>query len=202
MGTALSFLLLSDLSNAALTAVNLTAAGSSTALNASFLIGKTLDDGFAYNPNNPTSTTPALGDGNGVPGFHGDASATHFIQYTFNPITTTSGQSTQFVVDLWGRTTNKDRDNNFTITLYNGNFATVIGSPSGTLSIPDAGSTYLRTTFNLSAGTTFDRFEIRATNTPFFTISETRAAFETIPEPSIALLGGIGALALLRRRRI
>lgn len=201
LGVPLLVFALQDVSHGALASVNLTAAGSSNALSAAYLIGNTLADTFAYNPNNPTATSPARGDGSSIPGFHGDSTTNHFLQYTFAPIATGSGQTTQFVVDLWGRSTIVNRDDNYTITLYNGDFSTIVGSTSALTSIPTANPQYQRTVFNLDPGMTFDRFEIHATNTQYFTIAETRAAFETVPEPSAAFLAGVGALMLWRRRR-
>ena len=85
-----------------------------------------------------------------------------------------------FVVDLWGRFGDVnsglyERDDNFTIALYNGNYTTAVAT-SGNVSILEDSGSRLRTEFDLAEGVTFDRFEIRAANTPYFTIMETRAA--------------------------
>jgi hypothetical protein len=47
----------------------------------------------------------------------------------------------------------------------------------------------------------FDLFEDVRNNGKTFTISEVRLGSELVPEPSSALLGALGALCLLRRRR-
>jgi hypothetical protein len=50
----------------------------------------------------------------------------------------------------------------------------------------------------LGTAVTFDRIQV-SSSTDYFTVMEVRAA--AIPEPSAALLGGLGMIALLRRRR-
>lgn len=194
---------------AALISTTLTGAGSSTPYNgdqAYYGIGRTLDDAFAYNPNNPMATSPAQGDANGVVGFHGDDMGAHYLQYTFAAVTASGGNTVDFVVDLWGRnaSTLNARDDNFTVSLYNGSFTTAIAT-SATVSIPDVANPYLRVSFDLANGVTFDRLSINAANTPYFTIAETRAAqVAAVPEPSFYGLTGaalFAGAAIVRRRR-
>lgn len=209
----LTALILASSSHAALTSISLTAGASSTSLDSNLIIGKTLDDAFAYNPATVPTPAPVQGDANGFStGFHGGDTTNHFLQYSFAPITT-GGASSTFVLDLWGRNASGNaiqeaRDNNYTVALYNGDFVTAILSLANQ-SVTDAPANgnnpslyFQRTSFTgIADGTTFDRLEIRAANTQYFTVAEVRAAIDTVPEPSAALLGGFGLLALLRRRR-
>lgn len=205
-------------SQAALTVVTLTGDSNSTAFIGSGFttgnnnVGVTLNDTFSYDPNtySPTvGTQPARGDaaGGAYPGagFHGNdgpgTAGSQFLRYTFSSLTTLDNGA-QFVVDLWGRNHAPayPRHESFTINLYNGAFGT---TPVATLASgisASATTQYGRTTFTLAQGLTFDRFEI-VDDTDFFSIAETRAAFNAVPEPTVTLLGGLGLLALLRRRR-
>ncbi len=167
--------------------VPLTAGASSQPHEPIWNIGETLTDPFTYNPDDPTASTPEQAQRGPsatpawfVPGFHGNESvALHFLQYSFAPITTTAGAAT-FAVDLWGRSTPSSiwgRDDNYVITLYNGGFsAGQVVATSLLTSIAPVAPYQQRTTFELPAGVTFDRFEVRAENVPAFTIMETRAA--------------------------
>ena len=149
-------------------------------------IARTIDDGFAYDPDNFGATNPYQGsldliDNGNDAGFHGSVATTHFLRYTLDegPITGTV-DTRHFAVDLWGRLGDVssglyERDDNFSITLYNGNYTTSVAT-SGNLSILEGSDSRLRTELELADGVTFDRFEIRANNTPYFTIMETRAA--------------------------
>jgi hypothetical protein len=171
--------------------VPLTAGASSQPHESIWNIGETLTDTFTYTPDDPTAATPEQAQRGPsdtpawfVPGFHGNEQvALHFLQYSFAPITTTAGAAT-FAVDLWGRSTPSSiwgRDDNYVITLYNGGFTAgqaVAASPL--TSIAPVAPYQQRTTFDLPAGVTFDRFEVRAENNPAFTIMETRAALSTV----------------------
>lgn len=155
-------------------------------------VGVTLNDRFSYDPNtySPTvGTQPTRGnaDGRGYQGvgFHGnDGPGTpgcQFLRYTFSSLTTLDNGAL-FVVDLWGRNHEPayPRQEFFTINLYHGAFG---GEPVATLTsgIPASATTqYGRTTFVLPKGVTFDRVEITS-DTDYFSIAETRAAFKAAP---------------------
>lgn len=175
--------------NASPSIVALSADGSSasyTGTGTVLTIARTIDDAFAYDPHDFGSTNPFQGslaviDNGTDAGFHGSAAPTHFLRYTLEGGAITATVDTHyFVVDLWGRLGDGnsdlyDRDNNFTVALYNGNYITPVAT-SENLSILEGSGSRLRTEFYLADGVTFDRFEIRAANTPYFTIMETRAA--------------------------
>lgn len=182
-------------SQVALTVVPLTGHSNSTAYTESGFnttnnhVGVTLNDPFPYDPNTYSpivGAQPARGNidasgFNGV-GFHGnDGPGPHFLRYTFSRLTTMQ-DGALFVVDLWGRNHEPayPRLKSFTINLYNDSFS---GAPVATLTsgIPASAATqYGRTTFVLPQGVTFDRFEITS-DTAFFSVAETRAAFHTAP---------------------
>jgi hypothetical protein len=195
---ALSAFAITGAANAA-TALSLTLdVANSTAGSFSTSAADTLSDPFAYNPSNPTVVLPAQGDWLSVTGgWHANlGGGTLSYTLTVGAITTGATNSTIFF-DLYGRTANLDRDNNYTVTLFNGNYATQVAQLTSQ-GVADASPYHNRSTFNLGTGVTFDRIQVTS-STNYFTVMEVRAA--SVPEPSAALLGGLGTLCLLRRRR-
>ena len=171
--------------------------------------GDTLTDGFAYNPNTPIVPLPNQGSGSSVTGgFHADkTTGNHMLSYTLTggALTTTIATATLYF-DFYGRAANLNRDNNYTVTLYNGGYVTSIAQLTGQ-GVPDAAPYFNRSTFSLGTGVTFDRIQLTAPAgavdaDQYFTVMEVRAATDIIPEPSAALLGGLSMLGLLRRRRL
>lgn len=158
----------------------------------------TINDPFEYDPLDSPATAPAqiIGDITGA--YHGDATTSHTLSYTTtHGAYTTSATNPVMVVDLWGRTDGfQERDNNITVTLYNGDYSTVVGSPVS-LGIPDTPEAYARAMFELGAGVTFDRMKITSTDA-YFTLMETRLAaipdlatpFPTIADPDLLVNGG------------
>lgn len=165
-------------------------------------VANTLSDPFAYDPSNPTSPRAeqvnVLGNG-----FHGDGStATKTLSYLLSSGGLTTAGATSFYLDFYGRDGLPSafyRDNDYTVTLFNGDYSTQVAQLAGQ-GVPDASPAFNRSTFNLGDGVTFDRMQITS-NVDSFSVMEVRAATSAVPEPSAALLGGLGALALLRRRR-
>lgn len=165
---------------------------------------------FAYDPLTLGTPLPdQVFDGNND-GYHGNlTTGTHTLSYTLTdgPYTITI-ENPVIVFDFFGRRGEAGavgRDDNYTVTLYNGDYSTMISQIAGQ---GVSGSTndpnYNRTSFNLPEGVTFDRVQITtpagtSDSQRYFTVMEVRLA--AIPEPSAALLGGLGLLALLRRRR-
>ena len=169
----------------------------------------TLSDGFAYNPDTPTSPLPVQGSFSSVTGgFHADkTTGNHMLSYTLTggALTTTIATATLYF-DFYGRAANLNRDNNYTVTLYNGDYITSIAQLAGQ-GAPDAAPYFNRSTFSLGTGVTFDRIQLTAPAgagdpNQYFTVMEVRAATDIIPEPSAALLAGLSMFGLLRRRRL
>jgi len=178
--------------NAAVISLTADAAGSTAPGWGGSLEG-TLTDTFAYDEFNPTSATPDI-HFNGSDGFHPDGNSNPVVlKYTLADGAYTVGAGQSIVLDVWGRDSSKDRDDNFDVTLYSG--GTVIETISGE-GIDD--SSYHRVEFTVSEGQSFDRVEITGHH-KFFAVMETRLA--AVPEPSSAALLGLGGLALILRRR-
>jgi len=177
-------------------------------------LAATLNDGFAYDPMNPTGVLPdqiydQIYNANG---FHANAqNATSVnLSYTLTngPLTLTGNLN----VDFYGRSDfsfHYDRDNDIDIQLFNGDYATPVATLTGG-AIPDAPPLHFRATVPL-VSTTFDRLRVigndSADSRNYFTLMEIRAntqstATGVIPEPtSMAIFAvGAGALGFGRRR--
>jgi hypothetical protein len=174
---------------------------------------KTLDDGFAYNPNSPVSPLPNQVYNAGSIGYHANLGEGEdaFLSYT-TPSFTTNATETVIVVDLYGRVSLaccNDRDDNIDVQLFNGSFDSPIATVTG-LAIDNDANGWARATFDtLPVGTTFDRLRIighdsgGGASNNYFTLLETRASsLAQIPEPSsAALLSLCSGMLLLRRRK-
>lgn len=172
------------------------------------IIGTT-NDGFAYDPLNPTSVNPALAFNNSLPAtYHGaePAGGTITMAYTLNHVVT-AGEPV-IVFDIWGRAGNtawEDRDDDFDVEIFDAGGAS-LGSVAG-LAIADSPAVqYARASFGaLAAGTTIADLVITARDSEpasginNFTVQEVRLA--AIPEPSSGLLAGLAGLGLILRRR-
>ena len=131
-------------------------------------LADTLNDPFAYNPNSPTSPAPVQGsDSSATGGWHGNlGSGQHLISYLVTGGITTTAVTSTIYFDFYGRTNIGNpantgilvRDNNYTVTLYNGSYALINQVSQLTAqSVLDAAPYSNRSTFNLGAGVTFDR---------------------------------------------
>lgn len=171
-------------------------------------VAATLDDPFLYDFTSPTATLPNQVFATGV-GFHGSEPAGSIVtvSYTLPSYTTMAGDTIFF--DLYGRTrAGEDRDDDYDIVLYNGDYSTPLVTISSQ-GIADVAPYHLRSTTSLPGGTTFDRFQIiardsnGADNANFFTLLEIRAgAIAGVPEPSsLFVIGSSFAFFLVRRRK-
>jgi len=173
-------------------------------------LAATLNDGFAYDPDSPTSSLPdQVFDGGD--GFHADKnSGTHTLSYTLaGGALTTDSTNSNMLFDFYGRNSNLGRDNNYTISLYNGDYTVgnLISQQTGQ-GVANVSPYHNRTTLAVGEAVTFDRIQITSLagggDLQYFTVMEVRAATEpgvAAPEPSSTALLGLGGLALIIRRR-
>ncbi|MDF7823574.1 PKD domain-containing protein [Pontiellaceae bacterium B12227] len=158
-------------------ATNITLVADSTSSSTAFYgssVEKLLTDTFEYDPMDPTATLPSLVFSDG---FHGnDASGTNILSFTLSNAYTTVSAYPVIGVDLWGRNSNFDRDDNFDVILYNGDYFTEVGRVEG-IAIPDSAvEPYTRALIDtLAVGTTFDRMQIIGHHAQF-TLTEVRLA--------------------------
>ncbi len=124
-----------------------------------------LDDGFAYDPNDPTSASPnqnfAVNGGNGIhEAFAGD----HISQYDFaSSVTLHDGN--EIVVDLWGRSGGgvvETRDNDIDIQFLDAAGNPIAGGIVSGQMISDDAAAFLRVSSNgtLANGTVVGGFQI------------------------------------------
>ena len=153
-------------------------------------VAKTLDDPFAYNPLTPTAQLPDRS--NYTNGFHGN-SGNPTIAYTLGDT------YENLFIDLYGRNTQLERDNDITIRFYSGSWlAGDLTQEITGFAIADASPYHGRVT--AAPGTEADRFSLSSPTQTFFTIQETRANGTVVPEPTAGLLL-LSAAALLGVRR-
>ncbi|WP_435892494.1 PEP-CTERM sorting domain-containing protein [Oceaniferula spumae] len=166
-------------------------------------VNVTLNDGFSYNPNNPTSPLPVQSySQTPANGFHANkTSGTHTLSYI---LTNGAIGSPTVYFDFYGRNNNTNRDNNYTVSLYNGDYTagSLVAQQTGQ-GVPNSAPFFNRTTFNSATAFVFDRVQITAPAGTSdanrnFTVMEVRLA---VPEPSSTALLGLGGLALMLRRR-
>ena len=167
-------------------------------------VNAVLSDGFAYDIENPTLTTPALGyseDGtamtaNGWHALNGGITSPSFFLDLAEDYTIGSGDV--LVLDAWGRNRRQNvaRDDDYTVTLFD---------PTGAIIVAAAGEGIFETFYNrtefsgLADGTVVDRIQVQGMVDGSFTIQEVR--FGVVPEPSSILLTGLAALGFIGRRR-
>ena len=175
------------------------------------LLGATTDT-FAYNPYDATASIPDLvyDSGGGNNAYHASGNGVATLVYDLSYTTTI--RDDVLVVDLWGRDSFQNRDDDFDVTLYTGTTAataagggTSLGSVTN-LAIPDVTNAYVRANFFLGTGVNVTRIEITARDSDTmpatsndFVLQELR--FAAIPEPSSALLVSVAGLGLMLRRR-
>ena len=171
------------------------------------IVGTTTDT-FAYDPLNPDSADPDL-EFDGTTAFHGNEAMSGDVTLSYNLTHTVSATETTIVFDIWGRTNGvgafDDRDDNFNVEIFNETIS--LGSLTG-LGISASSATpnnFARASFAVSAGTDITRVVVTGIDsstggpTNNFTVQEVR--FAAIPEPSVALLGGLALLGFIGRRR-
>lgn len=182
--------------------------GNSDSSDYSGSLAGTLGDTFLYNPDSPTSSLPDQIYSSNGDGFHANKSAgLHTLSYTLSGGAFTAAGNTEVYFDFYGRSANTNRDNNYTVTLYNGDYTvgTLVSQQTAQM-VEDSSPFYNRTTFNITDTTQFDRIQVTSPaatgdTDQFFTVMEVRAATQTIPEPSSTVLIGFSALSLILRRK-
>jgi autotransporter-associated beta strand protein len=142
----------------------------------------TLNDGFAYNPLSPASPLPNLTFAAGT-GFHNNSGNGPVILIYDLATPLLDGPSNQLVVDLYGRSTNQDRDNNVEVAFLDAG-GSVLGQATG-LAIPDGAAPHLRVSSNgiVPNGSTVAKIRVTGNDsdatpatTNNFTLMEIRAA--------------------------
>lgn len=144
----------------------------------------TANDSFSYDPENPTATTPTIA-WSSDDFYHAylTDNSDAVLAYTLSETLTTSNNDIdEVVMDFWGRNVHQDRDNDFDIYIYDGNFSSPVASITG-LAIPDSSNPHLRVNFAdyIASGISFDRIKIIGHNSQTgtinrFTLAETRLA--------------------------
>lgn len=166
----------------------------------------TLNDPFAYDQTDPVGTPPdvVLGTTNG---YHSTGGSPAVLRYTLTDGSYTVSSGESVFMDLWGRDSsafNESRDDDFDVTLYNGDYVTTVATVTN--QAIDADHHHRVNFTSLSAGDQFDRVEIVARNSSGetnnnFVLMETRLASEVIPEPSSTVLLGLATVGFILRRR-
>lgn len=142
----------------------------------------TLNDTFGYNPLMPTNPLPNQAFGAGI-GFHNNSSNGSVILIYDLATPVLDGAGNQLVVDLYGRDSNKDRDNNIDVAFLDAG-GVVLGEAKG-LAIPDTGAAHLRVSSNgrVPDGSTVAKIRVTGNDsdgapaaTNNFTLMEIRAA--------------------------
>ena len=180
-------------SPAAVTTLDLTGDAASSSISGwSGSIGATLNDGFAYDPLSPTSPLPNQ-SWSGSRGFHGNEAngVDVILNYTLTAGTHTTAGGEEIVVDLYGRNSNEDRDDNVDILLLNGGVAGSTAASVTGVKI-DGAAHHARATFSsLAAGTQFDAVRVvghdTAASKNYFTLMEIRAASFGPEPPGVTL---------------
>ncbi len=139
-------------------------------------VERTLNDSFAYDPLSPSSPLPYVTyDPGDIKGFHGnEASGAVTLSYDLADGPLSVDPSKAFVVDLYGRADEQDRDDNFTIEVYNGQ--TLVASSAGNAIDADC---HGRVAMYPTAP--FDRIVIVGYH-QYFTLMEIRAAVIIRPQ--------------------
>jgi hypothetical protein len=169
-----------------------------------------LTDGFSYNPDNPTSTSPNQSwGGSWAQLFHSQNSDAGNY---WGAEVTTGGTISLDHLDIWATSaaTVEARSRDLVFSFYTSTDATtgLLGTSSSWSGVSDTPEAYGRfdvSTVIASAATRATIQSIRidhtAGSTEALALLEVRGAGTAIPEPSSAALLGLGGLALLRRRR-
>jgi hypothetical protein len=180
-------------SPAGVTLLNLTGdAASSSASGWGGSIGVTLTDGFTYAPLSPTSPLPNQ-SWSGSRGFHGDEAngVDVILNYTLTAGTHTTVAGEEIVVDLYGRNSNEDRDDNVDVLLLNGGVAgATVASVTG-VAIEGAHRHARATLSGITAGTQFDAIRVvghdTAASKNLFTLMEMRVVSFGPEAPGVTL---------------
>ncbi|HQY88013.1 MAG TPA: PEP-CTERM sorting domain-containing protein [Tepidisphaeraceae bacterium] len=188
VGVALSFCL--STVNAAELVITPDAAQTTAVIGGGEIEG-TLNDTFAYNPLTPIAPLPnqSWGAGNGYHAIQDAATMAYTFDDTYQNL----------FIDLYGRDSWFERDDNLTIRFYDGSWAGVPTQVITPFSISDTPPYYSRVTPDTN--TLADRFSI-SSDAVYLTIMEVRASGSvgSIPEPSTLLMVSAGTLIGLRRR--
>ena len=143
----------------------------------------TLTDPFAYNINNPKSSLPENADTDFMYGASLNNGVDALLNYTLSGGTyTVAAGGESLIIDVYGRKFAVDRDNNFDIVLYNGNYSTSVATVTG-LGIDDT-TFHTRGTIELAEGVQFDRIQIIGHDSDtsaknYFTIAELKVSRTT-----------------------
>ena len=165
-----------------------------------------VNDAFAYNPLDPTSTSPEVNTVAEL--YHAQQGDLSDVILTYDTSHTFSGTDNAITVDMWSRGGESNQDDDFDIAFYNSSGA-LLSELTG-LGIDGAHSRFVFTGFAtndvvsqmvITGRSSWTDNDGNPGSSNDWQAAELKAYVSTVPEPSSALLMVAGCSALVIRRR-